>query len=313
MKRYAGALLIFLIPLALYGQIEDTGAGESSYTLSVSASLGFVYGFGGEFVYKNSNTGMQEQTTWDIKPLFVWGAALDFSRRDPMEGFGVFIRTDLQSGFFGKTGTTGEVRETIWTESGNTVQSSIHDNYTNGAWMVDVTTGISIPILSRLCLRLYAALDYMKFTWNGREGYKLLAGGSAVKYYGPVISYSQTWLSLAGGVSVHYPFLRFFNLGLSFQISPLIIAEAQDAHFLNKIQYTDHMSGGLFLNPRAELVFSPFKELDAFLNFSYRLIQGPQGDRDTRNIVTNSTVTTKNAAGAIIAFIDTGFGVTLRF
>jgi outer membrane protease len=309
MKRYAWALLVFFIPLAVYGQREPSSPEASSYALSVSASLGIKYGITEESVYTNSDSlNKLEQLNWELTPLFVWGAALDFSRRNPMEGFGFFIRTDLQAAFPGKT---GEVQEAILTASGAVSQLSTHDNYTNGAWILDLTTGISFPILPKLYLRCYGALNYMKFTLSGQEGYKEDAG-SRVDFYGPVIGYSQTWLFLAGGFSVHYPFLDRFCLGLSFQISPLIISSTLDDHIVNKVQYTDRMSGGLFLEPRGELVFSPTKRVDLVLNLSYRILKGSRGERETRNTTRDTVVSPNKAAGAAAVFIDTGLSVTLH-
>jgi outer membrane protease len=309
-KRYAGALLFFFISCVLYGLVESPDAEDFPYALSVSASLGLKYGFAGEFVYKNS-TDLDKlgQILWDMKPLFVWGGSLDFSRRDPMAGAGFFIRTDLQAAFPLKS---GQVAAGAWTPAGAVSMVSFHDNYTNGAWLLDLTTGVSIPLRPRLYLRFYAALNYMKFAWSGEEGSRKTAG-SLVNFYGPVIAYSQTWLIFAGGVSVYYPFLRFFKAGLSFQISPMIIAIALDDHLFDKSQYVDRVSGGIFLEPRGEFVFSPTKRLDLSLSFSYRTIQASRGHRDTRNISTDTVETSVNEAGASRVFLDTGLSVTLRF
>jgi outer membrane protease len=309
-KRYAGALLFFFISLALHEFIEPLGAEEFPYSLSVSASLGLTYGVAGEFVYKNpNNLDRLGQLIWEMTPLFVWGASLDFSPRDPMEAAGFFIRTDLQAAFPAKS---GKVEERAWTAAGAASLFSTHDNYTNGAWFLDLTTGVSIPIRPRLYLRLYAALDYLKFTWSGEEGYRQAAAGSRL-YYGPVLAYSQSWLIFAGGFSVHYPFLRFFTVGLSFQISPLIIAMALDDHLTDNFLYIDRLSGGIFLEPRGEFVFSPARGLDFSLSFSYRIIQASRGHREARNIKANTVETTVNEAGASIALMETGLSVTLRF
>jgi outer membrane protease len=307
--------LVFFIPLVLYGQIEPLEeppeVWEFPYVLSFSASLGVKYGIREDFVYRNSGAlDKLQQLNWDLKPLFVWGAALDFSRRNPMEDLGFFIRMDLQAALPGKT---GEMEEGIWEASGNISQFSSHDNFVDGAWFLDLTTGISIPILSRVYLRLYAGLSYMKFTCIGQEGYRQFSNSSNVDFYGPVITYSQTWLIFSGGLSAHYPFLRLFNLGVSFQISPLIISDFLDDHLIESFQYTGDMFGGLFLEPRGELVFSPTKRIDLSLSFSYRLIQGSRGTRDTRNIKTDTVETATHEVGASIAFIDTGFTLTLHF
>jgi outer membrane protease len=310
-KRYAGTLLFFFISLALHEFIEPLGAEEFPYALSVSASLGLKYGIAGEFVYKNSNDlDKLGQLIWDMKPLFFWGAFLDFSRRDPMEAAGFFIRTDLQAGFPAKS---GKAEEGAWTESGAVSLLSIHDNYTNGAWFLDLTTGVSIPIRPRLYLRFYAALNYMKFAWSGEEGYRQTSGSSRLDFYGPVTAYSQTWMIFAGGFSVHYPFLRFFKAALSFQISPLIISIALDDHLFDNFQYIDRIYGGIFLEPRGEFVFSPTRRLDFSLSFSYRTIQASRGYRDTRNIKTDTAATALNEAGASVVLLDTGLSVTLRF
>ena len=205
------------------------------------------------------------------------------------------------------------MEEGAWDASGAVSLFSTHDNYTNSAWLLDLTTGVSIPIRPRLYLRFYAALNYMKFAWSGEEGYRKAAGSSQVNFYGPAIDYSQTWMIFAGGLSVHYPLLSFFKAGLSFQISPLIIAIALDDHFVDSLQYVDRISGGIFLEPRGEFVFSPTKRLDFSLNVSYRMIQASRGHRDTRNIRTDAVETTINEAGASIMFVDTALSVTLHF
>jgi outer membrane protease len=324
MKPLLVLSLSILAVLPLYGQEEISAPSSSPYTLSLDFTLGGKYGQAEEIVYKDQDSDIElSQLLWDLKPLVYWGVVLDYSRRNPLERVGFFIHASLQAAFPGKTGA---MEDRDWKGPGDTLSNfSSHTNYTDGAWFLDLSAGLSLPLFSRFWLQFYGAFNYMNLQWSSREGYKQYAAIdengiykpwspdiTPVPFFGPGISYSQDWMIFAPGLSLHLPFSRYFHAALSFQISPLIIGVAQDDHWQRRLQFTDFVFFGLFMEPRGSLVISPHERLDISLDFSYRFIKGSRGNTREEDTLTGKTKTYANSGGASYYVMDLGLAVTLR-
>jgi outer membrane protease len=338
-------ILFILITLRTYGQEDsdnppepppseeaasDTVIHEDShsppqmpYVLSISSSVGFKYGYSEEIVYKNSKSNTKlSQLLWNIKPLFYWGAALDFSRRMPLNKWAFFANVSIQSAFPAKTGV---MEDRDWMAANNGLSHfSSHDNYTEGATFFDFAAGISLPVKSILLLKFFAGLDYMNLRWVGREGYIQYAAytgndtynnwdASLEKKptYGPVIYYYQDWLIFSPGVSAHINLFERFDIGLYFHIGPVIFCNDFDDHLSRKLQFTERMFGGIMLKPRGEIIFIASQHLNLALNVSYKFIEGTRGSTDVRDTSTNKVQSYANSGGAAYSVLDVGLSVTL--
>jgi outer membrane protease len=326
-------ILVFLFFVIIAGTLfaEEPVPPEKSfpYTLSLSQSAGFLYGRGEERVYKKDGAPLS-QLIWEMKPLFYYGAGLDFSRNNKHEKTGFSTALSLKAGF---PSPSGIMEDRDWnTQDGELSNYSTHDNYTEGALILDYRAGISIPLYSRLLLELYLGLSWMRFSWIGRDGYILypsdqygsfLNGGTALgpdaekePYDGPVVRYSQSWILFFPGAGLSLPLGRFFNIAFSFQWSPLIFCRARDDHFATKTEYSDSMNFGVYVEPRAEISFIPTERLFLSLYCSWRKLEANPGNTISRKTGVNTGDTAAgmvNAVGAAWNTIDSGIGITIRF
>jgi outer membrane protease len=268
----------FILFVSILGDVslyaEEATAEKTAkfpYTFSIGSSMGVLYGQGEEIVFKNNNDQFASQLLWDIKPLVYTGLSLDFSRRDPLEKTGFFGVLDLKFGIPGKTGIM-EDRDWIYPDSDQLTHFSSHDNYVKkGTLLLDLFAGVSIPLRNAVYITVYGAFSYMNFNWASRDGYTqyIYDRDEDIQYpsveeapkkpnIGPTIDYSQYWFEPALGISVHYPFLKFFTASLSTRISPFSVsARGRDDHLKTGDQYDDYMSGGIGFKPRGEISFSP--------------------------------------------------------
>jgi outer membrane protease len=272
--------------------LPAAGAGFP-YGLSLSSSLGLLAGYGEEIVYKypGRETHMS-QLLWDIKPLVYYGAALDFSRKTPPERLAFFSGLSLKFGFPGKTGI---MEDRDWLTADDQLSNySQSDNYTNQALLLDFSLGLSFPLRSFGFLKAYWALSWMNFQWTGRDGYLQYPKGPNGNYlygevplddsvekdpqYGVSIMYSQNWLLVSPGLALSVPLLNWLALDVSFLISPLVFCVARDDHVLNKAEYEDRVTGGLYLEPRGDLMFFFRERCELSLYVSYRFIRGDRGE-----------------------------------
>ncbi|MDR2630432.1 MAG: omptin family outer membrane protease [Spirochaetaceae bacterium] len=322
-KILVSLLYIFFTILPLEGQTRKSPQSEGAYVFSVAPVFGFLYGHAEELVYKKADSDtLLSQLIWDIKPLFLWGFSADIYRRYPMEKPGFFMNLTTQFSFPTNTGT---MEDRDWQAAEDRLSHfSSHDNYTNWATLMDLSAGISVPVISRLVFKFHAGFDYMYFNWTAQNGYaqygKELSPGvfspwneNIPKVYqsGTVISYIQYWFILTPGFSLYIPY-RFFSVNLDFQISPLIICLDQDNHPLRNppLQFNDYMFWGLFLEPTGEFTLSFHERISLSAYVSYRLIKGPRGLTMIKNMANNITVRDSNKAGA--AYSALGAGLSLK-
>jgi outer membrane protease len=264
---------------------EDAGV-PFPYALSLFSSAGFLYGRGEEILYKYPGEEIQlSQLLWNIKPLFYYGAALDFSRIRPLEKPGFFSSLSLKFGFPGKTGIM-EDRDWL-TPQDELTNYSLSDNYTNQALLLDLLLGLSLPLGSRGLIKLSWSFSWMSFHWTGRDGYvryspnentPLEDSVAPSPLYGPSITYSQKWFLTSPGLAVEIPIPPRFRVNFSFQISPLLFCFARDDHVMRSLEFQDYVSGGLYLEPRGDFVFSFRERFELSLYASYRHIRGARGE-----------------------------------
>jgi outer membrane protease len=217
------------------------------------------------------------------------------------------------------------------TPAGEASNYSAHYNYTEGAFILDYKAGFSIPLDSRLLLKLYLGFSWMHFNWNARDGYVMYPADQYGNYLndtalgpdgkkdvwsGPAVAYSQEWLLAFPGADLSLRINRFFSTAFSFQGSPLIFCRARDDHFATGTEYSDSMDFGIYVEPRAEISFIPAERLALSLCCSWRNLEanrGSSGSRKTGVHTGGITVGLENESGAAWKAVDAGITVSLRF
>jgi outer membrane protease len=324
-------LAVLLVPSLGYGQNGGTSgalydARISPYAFSFSPLFGIKYGVSEEIVYRTSKSdSFLSSLIWEIKPLWYIGGAIDFRLREPMSRWGYFINAAVQAGLPYKT---GYMTDRDWMAENNALSHfSKHDNFTEEAWFFDITAGFSLPIRNRIRLEFFAAISFMRFRWDARYGYAQYGSHIDENLYDPwypsipktyfsgiVISYEQNWWIFSPGISAHIPFLRYFEVGFYFQITPLIYCYDFDQHYLRDLIFNENMWGGLMVEPGGKFVFSPYNWLDLSLYVSYRFIGGgPRGATVVTDTVKNTSTKYRNTGGAAYAVLDAGLSITLRY
>ncbi|MDR1956502.1 MAG: omptin family outer membrane protease [Treponema sp.] len=309
----------------LHGEASRSWGKQFPYTLSVAALEGFLYGQGEEIVYKDADTDTYySQLLWDMKPLWYAGASLDFSRSNPLEGLGFFSTLTLK---FGIPTQTGTMEDRDWlADNGALTNFSSHANYTQGALLLNLSRGISVPLAARVVLKLYWSLSYMAFSWASQDGFLQYAEKKSdgtyepwdeslpkTPIYGPAIAYSQRWLIIAPGLAVQVPLSPGFIVAASFQISPFIWCCDQDDHFSRSIQFIDQTAGGIFLEPQVAVTVVPLPNLNLSLYGAYRYISGSRGDTEAKNTTTGKLFfRSTGMAGTGYAALDLGLALKIR-
>ena len=301
-------------PSALFSQSAQPPR-SSKYGFSMATQAGFLYGQGEEIVYKHSGSDdYLSLLSWDVKPLFYAGFILRYSPVNPLKNHGFFTELSVK---FGIPAESGRMENRDWVDSGYLTHFSSHENHTKGAVLPDFSAGFSFPVANRLVFSVYKTFSYMYFSWTSYNGYLEYADSDWERHYfhGPAISYLQHWMILSAGIGVAYPFHTLFAARLDFRFSPLVFCIAQDQHFSRSLEFNDYPRGGIFLEPKLALTFSPLSKLDLVLSAGYRYISGARGDTHTRKTgIADSNISSKsfNSAGAGFGALSIGLAVTMR-
>lgn len=317
-------MYIFFFVLPLAGETGSSPKSETAYALSAAPVFGFLYGQSEELVYKQAkNNTLLSQLIWEIKPLFLLGAALDLDRRYPMEKWGFFVNLTAQFSVPLKTGT---MEDRDWRAPEDRLSHySIHDNYTYWAMFFDVSGGLSVPLKSQVLFKFYAALNYMQFKWIARDGYHQygsLTGGNYAPWTkdlekisdsGPVIFFTQNWFIITPGISLDIPLYRFFSVNIDFQMSPLVFCLDQDNHIQRGLQFNDYMFGGIFFEPRGAFVFPLHKKITLSVYVSYQVIKDLRGYTVQKNLNSAATATNQDQAGTAYSALGGGLSLKIRF
>jgi len=300
----------------------------ASYAVSICPQFGFLYGQAEEIVYPSSEfkAELLSQLLWDIKPVFYYGLAMDFSRARPMDKWGFFSNFSLKSGI---PGNSGNMEDRDWLSTQNTALThySIHDNITNNLLLLDLSAGVSFPITRSLLMKTYLSVSYMYFSFYGENGYGTYAreigvhnsgiyasindNPRKIPFDGKVINYTQDWFIVASGVSLGYYFNTRFYAELVFQISPLVFCDDFDEHLVTGDKFRDYMLGGVFLEPGFHFSWFASKRLELSLGLSWRYIGGTSGETYIKRSYTDSYVK-EGTAGAGLSVIDTGLSLKVH-
>jgi outer membrane protease len=305
MKTISG----FIILVIMFCMSFRLSAEPSPYTVSVGLLRGFLYGQSEEIVYKDSKgNDYLSQLLWDMKPLVYAGTEFNVSRRNPLEKWGFFSTISLK---FGKPKETGIMEDRDWDSPDNHLTNfSSHDNYTQKAFLCDLSGGFSIPSDSAVLIKSYITFSYMYFSWASQDGYLQYEryDWETMPVSGPVINYSQQWFILAPGIGLWVPFLKVLSAGIDFQIGSVLSCTALDEHISRNVRFKDRISGGCFFEAKGVFTFSPISWLDITLSAGGRYITGSRGVS-----YMNDDPTPVSGAGAGYSVADIGLSVKARF
>ncbi|MDR1597250.1 MAG: omptin family outer membrane protease, partial [Treponema sp.] len=239
-------------------------------------------------------------------------SALSFSRTDPLADLGATANLSVK---FGLPLLSGSIEDRDWMDDldpGELTNYSKHDAYLQGGTafpvLLDFSGGITIPIASRVAIKILGSFSFMRFSWEARDGYKKYKDEFWIPKDTPGtgLTYEQHWFIFSPGLGVFWPFHRSLKADFSFFISPLIYVEALDTHLYTKVQYFDKMRWGLYLEPSLELTFSPNSYLSLVLHGNWRYITGARGNSTGVNMDTNVSTKFTNMAGAGYSVFDLG-------
>jgi len=306
-----------------------------SYALSSWTSFGMFLGQAEEIVYSPPvfKAKMLSQLLWDIKPVFYYGLSLDFSRAQPMEKWGFFATLSLKNGI---PGTSGEMEDRDWmsVENDALTHYSVHDNFTNTLFIFDVSAGLSFPFSqNQFLLKTYVTMSYMHFSFTGQYGHGTYARETGEPIpgfytYAPigdnprresfanwekVINYTQTWLTVAPGISLVSYFDRSY-FEFSFTISPLVSCRGVDEHLPTHPPqvFKDYMQGGIFIEPRGHFSFIASRQLEFSLDLSWRYMGGARGASWNGSPTGTATLKQDGEAGARLSLFNFGLCMKMR-
>jgi outer membrane protease len=280
------------------------------YTLSLSPQFGFLYGQGEEQVYRSENSDkLLSQILWDHKPLCYGGIKLEFARKDPLAGFGVFSALTMK---FGIPMDTGIMEDRDWMNmTEELTHYSRHDAQSNGALILDLAAGPSIPIGSFLAFRPSLGLSYTRFSWTSQDGYTYYYGTFS-PVSGTMISYSQDWLSMPLGFSLLVLPGRRFSGALWFYAGPVFKFLGIDNHHRTFYQYRDEARGGYSLEPGGELRFNAGNRFSLRLYGSWRRFAAKTHGKSYSKFGSGNWEFLGNIAGGNFQTIDLGLGLEVR-
>jgi outer membrane protease len=309
--------------------------GPFPYTLSVAPQFGLLYGQGEEQVFgAGSSDELLSQLLWDIKPLYYGGLRLEFARKKPLEGFGLFSSLSFKFGFPMETGI---MEDRDWTgPAGELTSYSRHDALNNGAVIVDLAAGPGIPAGPFLALRLSLGLSYTRFAWTARNGYirqgpsingvdsPLRDSDPSRPLAGNMVSYSQECLFMPLGLYLSVLPDRLFSGALWFYGGPVLKFVGRDDH-LNRTrasfqnnpggdygQFLDEMTGGYVLEPGGEFRFSPGERLSLRLYGSWRLVSAKSRGKTFASFTGETEenwIFLGNSSGGRFRTMDLGIGL----
>jgi len=321
------AVLVIILNCAPLAAQEETPV--KPYALSTWTSFGTLLGQAEEIVYPPPNhpAELYSQLLWDVLPVFYYGLSLDFSRAQPMEKWGFFTTLSLRNGIPGKSGKM-EDRDWLSKENDALTNYSIHNNRTSELFVFDASAGISFPLNKFLLLKPYVSISYMRFSFIGQYGYGIYARETpkdsgifapiddnpntrSFADWEKVITYTQTWLTVAPGISLGYNFIPFYA-ELFFNISPLITCTGEDEHLERDIVFKDNMRGGIFLEPGFHFSFIASRRLEFAFDFSWRYMSGARGKTWSGSPIGVANLKPSGEAGAGLSIFNTGLCMKIR-
>jgi outer membrane protease len=311
--------------------------GRFPYTFSIAPQFGLLYGQGEEQVFNDSSDKLLSRLLWDLKPLYYGGTRLDFGRTDPLEGLGFFSSLSLKFGF---PMDSGIMEDWDWQgPAGELTNYSRHTAFTEGAVILDLAAGPSIPLGSALVIRPSLGFSYTRFSWTARDGYLQYGTATGGGYdplsdsnppqpaTGTVVSYSQEWMFTPLGLSLWILPDRRFSGILWFYGGPMLKFVGMDEHlsrtrtyFQNYPngfgQFWDEIIGGYSLEPGGEFRFSPVDRLTLRVYGSWRRVAAKSHGRSYARYTGNGAWNWNllgDFSGGAFQTIDAGIGLEVRF
>ena len=326
-SKYGGNTLrkICLFALILVSAHSFIFAGpNNNHDFSIGVSTGLLHGDTEEIVYIDGSSKKRlSQLDWDIKPLFYAGLDLKYSWLRSETKFGFFTDAGAKIGIPGKTGV---MQDRDWAEDlGEEYLVSTyphwlnyyseHENKTRIAVLADLDAGMIYRLKNDFRLKFFLSYSLMYYSWEAWGGSYLYP----TEYTAPdpshgywpssekVITYRQFWHIFSPGASFYGVFNRYFDMELSFKITPLIWLFAKDNHLMNDDLFFDTPKFGIFLEPGFVFNFRANKLVTVSFSYSYRFIAGSRG-----NSTLNSTKTYYNTSGAAYSAQDIGLFVSFN-
>ena len=319
---FAGLVIIFFCAQPVQAQINK------DYSFSLCPQFGFLYGHAEEIVYPtNTKADLLSLLLWDLKPVFYYGFLMDFSPVKPLESQGFFLDLSMK---FGIPGPSGVMEDRDWQSIENTelTNFSSHDNITKEIFLLDFSAGYSFPFFKALLVKTFINISYMKFHFNGENGYGIYARETP-EYsgiYAPIndnpkkwsatgkmISYSQEWFYAAPGVSAGYGYKDFFLAEISFMITPLVLCVDHDEHITMNKEFRDNMMGGVMIEPGLKISFAASKWMSVFCDVSWRYVSGTRGPTYIRAPIGIGDYEKAGEAGAGLSMLNTALMLKVRF
>jgi outer membrane protease len=298
---------------------ESPAKPEWKYSFSAGNQFGFVHGQAYEIVYPTPNTTKGEllsELKWDMKPVFYYGASLDFGRRDLSSGPGFFSSVSFKIGVPGDSGTL-ENRDWMSTENNALTHFSSHTNKTREFYWLDIKAGITIPVKSYFYVMPFINGSWMRFAFTGRDGrgeyarrqgasYLSIENNPRIIYFaGDVITYEQNWLVLAEGLSIGTKYFYPFLFEASIPISPFTYCVAIDEHIERRTTFMDFSAWGIFFEPSFNISFA-IQRIELSLGLAYRHIGKTRGETYVR-FGDGNFFLSNGEAGAGLSVIDSRF------
>jgi outer membrane protease len=302
---------------------------DNRYSFSLSTSFGILYGQSKEIVYKyggDDDTYLSE-LRWDLKPLYYFGAALDFDRTDPWEKWGFFAGVSFKYGLPYKTGVM-EDRDWKANSGDFLTHYSRHDAHSRDARLSDASLGLSFPFFGVLLLKTGIGFSYMYFSWSARDGFTQYSPASGGDYLpwnsglpktpvsGTGIVYSQYWLIFSPVLAAELKLSSRFFLDFSVAPTPIVFCAATDDHLLTKAQYKDYPRRGLALRGGMGFAFVPKEKFEIRLDCGFRYVSDVRGESYIKETGANSLnqfyLSSKDGGGAGFFALDMSISAKIR-
>jgi outer membrane protease len=279
--------------------------------LSLGTSLGLLAGVSEEIVYLSGNsTDKLSQLLWHFEPLVYGGIDLRYNWA-VSSNLNIFANGVLKYGFPGKTGV---MEDSDWVDARYRdflTHYSVSDNHTENALLLDADAGVAFTLSGIYRLKAFIAYSYMRYAWVARGGsllYPKDKNGNEGHVYlikpVDVVTYQQTWNIISPGVSFYGAFNRYFDIEISFKLSPFVWVDTIDEHLMRNLVITNELTGGLFIEPGLVFSFKPNNVITLSCSLLYRNISGLRGDSTYSESA--ETAKYKNIGGAGYSAFDVG-------
>jgi outer membrane protease len=297
------------------------GLAANDHNFSIGGSIGLLNGQAEEIVYAFRDTDDKlSELLWYFEPLVYAGLDIKYSWLKPTNKVGIFVNGSAK---FGIPGNTGIMEDRDWVDRDYPVDYlnyySAHDNRTESAILMDFDIGASFVIFQKFLLKAYISYHLMHFSWMASGGSVLYPDYNGGHSHLPSInvgSYEQNWHIVSPAIAFYGAFNRFFDIEISFEISPFVWCNAVDHHLLRFMTVTEKMQWGLFIAPSLLFSFTPTDHFALSFSFGYRYINGTRGNSVYSGIGVYQqrgvySFTAKKIAGAGYSAFD--FGIILKF